>query len=77
VAIARVLLRRPDVLIMDEALANLDAESAAALHDVIDEQFARCTRIVISHAPALVPRADALVDMREGRLIRELKAVRA
>lgn len=77
VAIARALLRTPDVLIMDEALANLDAESALALHSVIDAQFAGCTRIVVSHAPALVPRVDFRVEMSEGRLFRAPRALRA
>lgn len=75
VAIARTLLRRPEVLILDEALANLDAESAIGLHDVIDSQFAACTRIVVSHSPHLVPRADLVVEMRQGRLIPVPQAV--
>jgi ABC-type bacteriocin/lantibiotic exporter with double-glycine peptidase domain len=77
VAIARTLLRSPAILVLDEALANLDPESAAALHGVIDTQFADCTRIVVSHAPSLVPRADLIVEMREGRLIQTPRAVRA
>jgi ATP-binding cassette subfamily B protein len=77
VAIARTLLRRPHVLIMDEALANLDAESAVALHGVIDAQFEECTRIVVSHLPGLVPRADLIVEMRDGRLIQAPRAIRA
>jgi ATP-binding cassette subfamily B protein len=77
VAIARTLLRRPNVLIMDEALANLDAQSAVALHGVIDAQFAECTRIVVSHSPALVPRADLVVEMHDGRLIPASRAIRA
>jgi ABC-type bacteriocin/lantibiotic exporter with double-glycine peptidase domain len=71
------LLRNPAVLVLDEALANLDAQSAVALHGVIDTQFAGCTRIVISHAPALVPQADITVEMRDGRLIQAPRAVRA
>jgi ATP-binding cassette subfamily B protein len=77
VAIARTLLRRPSVLIMDEALANLDAQSAVALHGVVDAQFAECTRIVVSHSPTLVPRADLIVEMRDGRLIQAPRAIRA
>jgi ATP-binding cassette subfamily B protein len=77
VAIARTLLRRPSVLIMDEALANLDAHSAVALHGVVDAQFAECTRIVVSHSPTLVPRADLIAEMRDGRLIQAPRAIRA
>ncbi|MBS0419744.1 MAG: ABC transporter ATP-binding protein [Proteobacteria bacterium] len=77
VAIARTLLRKPEILVLDEALANLDTESAVALHGVIDAQFADCTRIVVSHSPSLVPRADLIVEMREGRLIQVPRAVRA
>jgi ATP-binding cassette, subfamily B, bacterial len=77
VAIARTLLRRPNVLIMDEALANLDAQSAVAMHGVVDGQFAECTRIVVSHSPALVPRADLIVEMRDGHLIQAPRAIRA
>jgi ABC-type transport system involved in cytochrome bd biosynthesis fused ATPase/permease subunit len=65
------------VLVLDEALANLDAESAVALHGVIDAQFADCTRIVVSHLPQLVPQADLVVEMRDGRLIQAPRAVRA
>ena len=77
VAIARALLRRPNVLVMDEALTNLDADAAQALQQVVDEQFAQCTRIVISHAPALVPRADLIIEMRDGRLIQAPRVIRA
>jgi len=77
VALARTLLRKPEVLVLDEALANLDAESAVSLHGVIDAQFADCTRIVVSHLPHLVPGADLVVEMREGRLIQAPRAVRA
>jgi ABC-type transport system involved in cytochrome bd biosynthesis fused ATPase/permease subunit len=44
---------------------------------VIDAQFADCTRIVVSHLPQLVPQADLVVEMRDGRLIQAPRAVRA
>jgi ATP-binding cassette subfamily B protein len=77
VAIARALLRRPKVLVMDEALTNLDRDAAQALHQAVDEQFGQCTRIIISHSPALVPRADQIIEMRDGRLIQAPRALRA
>ncbi len=77
VAIARALLRRPNVLVMDEALTNLDRDAAQVLQQVVDEQFGRCTRIIISHSPALVPRADHVIEMRDGRLIQAPRAIRA
>jgi ATP-binding cassette subfamily B protein len=77
VAIARALLRRPNVVVMDEALTNLDGDAVQALQQVVDEQFGQCTRIVISHTPALVPRADLIVEMCDGRLIQAPRAIRA
>jgi len=77
VAIARALLRCPNVLVMDEALTNLDRDAAQALQQVVDEQFAHCTRLIISHTPALVPRADQIIEMRDGRLIQAPRAIRA
>jgi ATP-binding cassette subfamily B protein len=65
IAIARALLRNPRLVVLDEALTNLDAAGAEELHAVIDEQFADCTRIVISHAPTRVPRADIWYEMRD------------
>ena len=77
VAIARALLRRPKVLIMDEALTNLDGDAVRVLQEVVDEQFADCTRIVISHSPASVPRADLVLEMRDARLMPAPRAIRA
>ncbi|HVO48411.1 MAG TPA: ABC transporter ATP-binding protein [Steroidobacteraceae bacterium] len=69
IAVARAIVRRPSVIVLDEALTNLDAESSQALQDVIDEQFGHCTRIIVSHAPARVLRPDLILEMREGRLL--------
>jgi ATP-binding cassette subfamily B protein len=77
VAIARALVRRPDVVILDEALGHLDEDAGRALHEVVDCQFGECTRIVVTHLPARVPRADLILEMREGRLIQAPRAIRA
>ena len=68
IAIARALLGRPSVLVLDEATSNLDAAAVAGLHALIDEHFADCTRLVITHAPAAVARATARYWLRSGRI---------
>ena len=70
IAIARALLRDARVVILDEAMANLDSAAARALHQLIDEHFAGRTRIVISHAPTRVPGADAFYELHGGHLDR-------
>lgn len=67
-AIGRALLGDPVLLVLDEATSNLDAVAARSMHELIDRHFAHRTRIVITHAPQRVPRADVLLELREGRL---------
>ncbi len=69
IAIARALLGKPSVLILDEATSNLDAAAIAGMHELIDEHFSQCTRIVITHAPRQVPRADRMVRLDAGRIV--------
>jgi ATP-binding cassette, subfamily B, bacterial len=67
-AIGRALLGDPVVLVLDEATSNLDAMAARSMHELIDRHFAHRTRIVITHAPKRVPRADVLLELRAGCL---------
>ena len=67
VAIARALLGSPSVLVLDEATSNLDVAAVRDMHELIDEHFSQCTRIVITHAPQQVPRADCRVRLDAGK----------
>jgi ATP-binding cassette, subfamily B, bacterial len=67
-AIARALLGDPVVLVLDEATSNLDAAAARSMHDLIDQHFSQRTRIVITHRPQRVPRADRVLELRDGCL---------
>lgn len=69
VAIVRALLGDPVLLFLDEATSNLDAASTQVIHELIDEHFAHRTRLVITHAPQTVPRAEFLYELRDSRLI--------
>lgn len=69
IAVARALLGNPIALVLDEATSNLDAAAAESMHDLIDRHFPGRTRIVITHAPQAIPRADRLIELRRGRAV--------
>ncbi|MBO0610289.1 ABC transporter ATP-binding protein [Myceligenerans salitolerans] len=67
-AIARLLLKAPDVVILDEATAHLDSESEAAVQAALDEALAGRTSLVIAHRLATVRDADLVVVLDDGRV---------
>jgi ATP-binding cassette, subfamily C, bacterial CydC len=68
-AIARALLKDAPILVMDEAVANLDAESEAALRDAIAEVVRDRTTLLIAHRPSTIRTADRIVVLSEGALV--------
>jgi ATP-binding cassette subfamily B protein len=69
IALARAILLRPRVLILDESTAALDPELAAEIQDAIDVLFADRTRIVVSHHQLSTASFDHIVDIDDGRLL--------
>ncbi len=67
-AIARALVHRPKLLILDEATSNLDAEAERAVLDTIDSLKQRLTLLAVTHHRPLMERADRLVTIRDGRI---------
>ncbi|GAB3659511.1 ABC transporter ATP-binding protein [Glycomyces tarimensis] len=67
-AIARVLLKAPPIVILDEATAHLDSESEAAVQDALDTALEGRTSLVIAHRLSTVRRADKILVMESGRL---------
>jgi len=67
--IARLLLGRPRVVILDEATAHLDSDSEAAVQAALTEALAGRTAIVIAHRLSTVRAADEILVMEAGRIV--------
>lgn len=68
-SIARVILRDPAILILDEATSMIDADSEAKIADALDEFSAGRTTLVVAHRLSTVVNADRIVVMELGRII--------
>ncbi len=69
VAIARVLLRRTPLLLLDEPDANLDAEGIALVAQIIRDEARSRMVLVVAHSPALLATVDRVLHFRDGRLV--------
>jgi len=71
IAIARALLRRSRILVLDEATSSLDAESQHYVKQAIDRLIAEriCTIFVIAHRLSTVREADWIVVLNEGKIV--------
>ena len=71
IAIARAILRDPNVLLLDEATSALDAESERAVQTALAGLMHNRTTLVIAHRLATVMAADRIVVIDEGRIVAE------
>lgn len=67
-ALARVLLRRPNILLLDEATNSLDAESDFIVQQNLKALSAECTTLVIAHRLSTVMEADKIMVLNHGRI---------
>jgi len=68
-AIARVLLKDPAVVILDEATSHLDSENEAAVQDALDEALHGRTSIVIAHRLSTIQHADVILVLDNGEIV--------
>jgi ATP-binding cassette subfamily B protein len=69
IAIARLLLKAPDVVVLDEATAHLDSESERAVQKALKTVLAGRTSLVIAHRLSTVRDADQILVLRDGRIV--------
>ncbi|MGH8980598.1 MAG: ABC transporter ATP-binding protein [Acidimicrobiales bacterium] len=69
VALARLILKAPDVVVLDEATAHLDSESEAAVQEALRRTLAGRTSLVIAHRLSTVRDADQLLVVDAGRIV--------
>jgi ATP-binding cassette, subfamily B, bacterial len=68
-AIARAVLARPQILILDEATSNLDTESEQLIQAAMGALLAGRTTFVIAHRLSTIRRADLILLMEDGRIV--------
>ena len=66
VALARLMLKAPDIVVLDEATAHLDSESEAAVQRALRQTLSGRTSLVIAHRLSTVREADQLLVIDDG-----------
>jgi len=68
VAIARALLKRPPIMIFDEATSSLDSKSESAILSAIEEISSNYTSLVIAHRLSTIVNADKIIVLNQGQI---------
>lgn len=69
IALARALVRQPDILVLDEATSSLDMHTEAAILHTLAALRGRCTILAITHRLAMAVEADRILVLQDGRLV--------
>jgi ATP-binding cassette, subfamily C (CFTR/MRP), member 1 len=73
-ALARALLKRGKIILLDEATSNVDGQTDTMMQQVIREEFRDCTVLTVAHRINTIIDLDLIVVMDEGRIVETGKA---
>lgn len=68
IAIARAILKNPPILLMDEAVSNLDTENEVLIQKALQEQAQNRTTLIIAHRLSTIRTADRVVMLEKGKI---------
>ena len=71
IGIARAIVGKPKILILDEATSNLDSRTEDAIHGAMEEAKWNCTKIIIAHRFSTIRSADSIIVLDQGRIAEE------
>ena len=69
IAISRVMLLNPELIILDEATSNIDTRSEMLITEAFDTMMKEKTSIVIAHRLSTIEKADVIIVMRDGGIV--------
>jgi ATP-binding cassette subfamily B protein len=69
IAFARILLRNPSILILDEATANIDTETEMMIQHALRVLSANRTTFVVAHRLSTIKNADNIIVLQDGKVV--------
>ena len=69
IAIARVMLTNPELVILDEATSNIDTRSEMLINNAFDLMMNEKTSIIIAHRLSTIQKADVIIVMKDGAIV--------
>ncbi len=69
--IARVMLAKPDIVILDEATSNVDTRTETYINDAFDKMMEGRTSIVVAHRLSTIRKADHILVLKDGHVIEQ------
>lgn len=75
ITIARAIMRNPKILLLDEAMSALDAESERVVQEALDSVMTNRTTVVVAHRLTTIRNADIIAVVHQGKLVSKVRSI--